>query len=237
MARTKSVLGDVRRDERAEWMLERIVASGSLVLRALGGTRSGEMAAHRLLSSDDVDPTALLTPHVARTAAACNGRRVVAVQDTTEINFDRHRRPAFGLGPTGNNEIRGFFIHPVVAVDADDEALLGVAGARIWTRGEEPTPNHNDRRWLEAAELAATHLAPVATHVVMVADREGGISHVRSREDPRRSTSWCAQTTTVCWQRAEHCSRHRQPGRRSAGYRSRSRRSGPATKDARQGSS
>ena len=31
MARTKSVLGDVRRDERAEWMLERIVASGSLV--------------------------------------------------------------------------------------------------------------------------------------------------------------------------------------------------------------
>jgi hypothetical protein len=62
MARTKSVLGDVRRDERAEWMLERIVASGSLVLRALGGTRSGEMAAHRLLSSDDVDPTTLLTP-------------------------------------------------------------------------------------------------------------------------------------------------------------------------------
>ena len=39
MARTKSALGDVRRDERAEWMLERIVASGSLVLRALGGTR------------------------------------------------------------------------------------------------------------------------------------------------------------------------------------------------------
>jgi hypothetical protein len=60
MARTKSVLGDVRRDERAEWMLERIVASGSLVLRELGGARSGEIAAHRLLSSDDVDPIALL---------------------------------------------------------------------------------------------------------------------------------------------------------------------------------
>ena len=183
MARTKSVLGDARRDERAEWILERIVASGSLVLRELGGTRSGEMATHRLLSSDDVDPIALLTPHVARTAAACNGRRVVAVQDTTEINFDRRRRPASGLGPTGNDEIRGFFVHPVVAVDADDEALLGVAGARIWTRGEKPTPNHNDipfdekesRRWLEGAELAATHLAPVASQVVVVADREGDI--------------------------------------------------------------
>src|SRR5262249_61726025 len=144
MARTKSVLGDARRDERAEWILERIVASGSLVLRELGGTRSGEMATHRLLSSDDVDPIALLTPHVARTAAACNGRRVVALQGTTGINFARHRRPATGLGPTGNDEIRGFFVHPVVAVDADDEALLGGAGARDRARRREPTAHPKD---------------------------------------------------------------------------------------------
>lgn len=183
MARSKAILGDLRRDERAAWLFDRIVASGSLVLRAVGGTRSGEVGAHRLLSSEDVDPDALLAPHVARTAQACKGRRVVAVQDTTEINFDRLRQPVAGLGPTGNADIRGFFIHPVVAVDADAETLLGVAGARIWTRGEEPTPMHHDipfdnkesRRWLEAAELAATHLSPVATSVVVVADREGDI--------------------------------------------------------------
>jgi hypothetical protein len=40
MARIKSVLGDVRRDERAEWMLERIVASGSL--------RAGPQVAHQI---------------------------------------------------------------------------------------------------------------------------------------------------------------------------------------------
>lgn len=183
MARSKAVLGDARRDERAAWMLERIVASGSLVLREVGGTRSGEVGAHRLLSSEDVEPGALLVPHVARTAEACKGRRIVAVQDTTEINFDRSRQPIAGLGPTGNAGITGFFIHPVVAVDADDEALLGVAGARIWTRAEEPTPMHHDipydekesRRWLEAAEFAATHLSPVAKEVVVVADREGDI--------------------------------------------------------------
>ena len=104
MARTKAVLGDVRRDGRADWMLDRIVATGSLVLRAVGGTRSGEMAAHRLLSSEDVDPAALLAPHVTRTAAACAGRRVVAAQDTSEINFDRRRKPAAGLGPTGDRK-------------------------------------------------------------------------------------------------------------------------------------
>jgi len=183
MARTKAVLGDARRDERAEWMFDRIVATGSLELREIGSTRSGEIAAHRLLSSEDIDPAKLLVPHVGRTVAACRGRRVVAAQDTSEINFDRMRRPAAGLGPTGNPGIRGFFVHPVVAVDAEDEALLGLAGAQIWTRGEEPTPMHHDiaydekesRRWLTAAEMAATHLAPVATQVVVVSDREGDI--------------------------------------------------------------
>jgi hypothetical protein len=108
---------------------------------------------------------------------------VVAAQDTSEINFDRRRKPAAGLGPTGNTGIRGFFVHPVVAIDVDDEALLGIAGARIWARDEQPTPMHHNipydekesRRWLEGAETAATQLAPTAAQVVMVADREGDI--------------------------------------------------------------
>jgi hypothetical protein len=34
MARTKAALGDARRDERAAWMLDCIIATGSPVLRA-----------------------------------------------------------------------------------------------------------------------------------------------------------------------------------------------------------
>lgn len=189
MARSKAVLGDARRDRRAAWMFDRIVASGSLVLREIGETRSGEVGAHRLLASDDVDADSLLVPHVARTVQACRGRRIVAAQDTTEINFDRYRQPVAGLGPTGNTDIRGFFMHPIVAIDADEEVLLGVVGARIWTREEEPTPDHRcvpleekeSRRWLEAAETAATRLACVANQVVAVADREGDIYPLFSR--------------------------------------------------------
>jgi len=190
MANTTSLLGDVRRDKRAEWLVERIATTGSLVMRKVSGGRDGEVAAHRFLSSQEVDPQKLLEPHTARTAEACRNRRVVAIQDTSEINFERHRQPAAGLGPTGNNDIRGFFVHPVVAVDADDEALLGIAGARIWTRGEEPTPMHNtipydekeSRRWLEGSEIAAAELAPVAAEVIMVADREGDIYSMFARQ-------------------------------------------------------
>src|SRR5262245_55065689 len=123
MARSDGVLGDARRDVRAAWMVERMVSAGSLQVGELGGRGSGEIAAHRFLSSEKINPGALLVPHAKRTAAACKGRRVVAVQDTSEINFARHRRPAAGLGPTGNTGVHGFFVHPVVAVDAADEAL------------------------------------------------------------------------------------------------------------------
>jgi hypothetical protein len=42
--------GDVRREE-AGALFERVVETGSLVLRQVGGNRAGEMAAHRFLSS------------------------------------------------------------------------------------------------------------------------------------------------------------------------------------------
>ena len=94
------------------------------------------------------------------------GRRIVAAQDTTEINFagrDKRRR---GLGPAGDGVSKGFFIHPVVAIDADEGAVLGVAGAQIWTRDAAPVPDHHGRafedkesvRWLRGAEQAAERL-------------------------------------------------------------------------------
>ena len=52
MGARRSATGDIRLDKRTDWLLERIVASHSLVVRELGGKRSGEIAARRLLSAD-----------------------------------------------------------------------------------------------------------------------------------------------------------------------------------------
>ena len=159
-------------------MLERIVATGSLVVRAAGGTRAGEMATHRLLPSEDVDPAALLAPHVARTAAACAGRRVVAAQDTSEINFDRRRKPAAGLGPAGNTGIRGFFVHPVVATDAGGEAVPGVAAQRAsgttWGRASGRGPR---RRRPAIAAFPSTRRRAIQEHAGPV---RPGHAHARA---------------------------------------------------------
>ncbi len=183
MAQRGATKRDVRLERSADVMLERIIAARSLVVREIGGDRNGEMAAHRVLGSAKLDVETLLAPHVARTAEAARGRRIVAPQDTTEINFAGREARRKGLGPAGNGAAKGFFIHPVIAVDADSEAVLGVLGARIWTRDETPTPEHQGRafedkeslRWLEGAETAAATLGPIAAQVVMVSDREGDI--------------------------------------------------------------
>ena len=182
-------LGDERLDGRAALMLGQIVQSHSLVLDRLGGDRAGAVAAGRLLASAKVEPGSLLTPEIARTQAAVRDRRIVCVQDTTEINFygrDKRRR---GLGPAGDGVSKGFFIHPVLAIDADQDAMLGIVSARIWTRASEPTPEHHGQafadkesvRWLEAAESAAERCAG-AQSIVVVGDRESDIYEVFARK-------------------------------------------------------
>jgi hypothetical protein len=183
--------GDVRRAARGAWLFDQIVSLGTLVLKDLGGGRAGEVAAHRYLSSPYVTSQGVLEMLGLRTGAACAGRRVVVAQDTTEISFSGKSAGRGGLGPGGDGKRAGFFIHALLAIDADDEAVLGLVGARIWTRAEKPAParrgrpvlDKESRRWTEGAKLAIETL-PRAAQVVVVADQEADIySHFANRPE------------------------------------------------------
>jgi hypothetical protein len=171
--------GDVRREQAGAVLLERVVATGSLVVRKVGGDRAGELSAHRFLGSPHVTSEEILDTAGRRTAAACAGRRIVAAQDTTEINFKGRDLRREGLGPAGDGETPGFFCHAMVAIDADDEALLGVVDARIWTRPPEPVAARRSRdiedkesfRWLEASTTAGDLLS-TAAQLIVLGDRE-----------------------------------------------------------------
>jgi len=175
--------GDARRAAMGSTLIERVMQTGSLVLRKLGGDRAGEIAIHRFLSAASVTTGEMVETLASRTAAACVGRRIVAVQNTTEINFAGREERRRGLGPAGDGISAGFFIHLLIAVDSKTDAVLGLLGARIWTRTDEiaavpagarTLQDKESIRWLEAAECAAARLAKAAS-VVVVADREGDI--------------------------------------------------------------
>ena len=111
--------GDIRVSERADWLIERVATAGTLVLRKLGETRAGEKAVHRFLSSPYVSVDRIVETLAARTAAQCTGRRILAIQDTSEINFSGRDKKRRDFGPGGDGTTPGFFIHPVVALDRE----------------------------------------------------------------------------------------------------------------------
>ena len=182
--------GDIRVAERADWLIERIAAVGSVVLRKVGETRAGEMAAHRFLSSRYVSTEAIVATLSARTAEQCRGRRILAIQDTSEVNFSGRDKKRRGLGPAGDGKSPGFFIHPVIAVDVESEAIIGLVDAQIWTRPKRKQNRRSRRfeekesaRWVTGHKTAAERLSEAAS-LVMVSDREADIYEVFAERPP-----------------------------------------------------
>lgn len=211
-------MADVRLDHRGEWLVDRIEEIHSLVLKTVGGDRAGEAAINRYLGNDSIDPAAILAPAIARTAKAAEGRRVVVAQDTTEVNFAGRARRRKGLGPGGDGVSPGFFIHPQIVIEADEEAVLGIAGVEIWTRDPAKTGNHHkrpaedkeSRRWRDGARAAADAL-PGAVQIIGTGDREcdiygfyvGRPEHfdfvVRAAQDRALEDGTCLKQTAADW--------------------------------------
>src|SRR6202790_2419996 len=128
--------GDARRAAVGTELLERVTATGSLVIRKLGATRAGELAIHRVLSAPSVSCREMLVTLAGSTLAATAPRHIVVAQDTTAINFAGRGANRRGLGAAGDGVAAGFFIHPLVAIDSETEAALGLLDAQIWTRDD-----------------------------------------------------------------------------------------------------
>jgi hypothetical protein len=138
-----------------------------LRIRRLGGDRAGEMRLTRLLRNAAVTPEAMVAEAASRTAARCTDRQVLAIQDTTVV------RSAGG---------GGLYLHPVLAVDVESGAILGLAHATFLSRTQgqradrksKPIQEKESRRWLEGAERAAA-ICGSAARLTVVGDRENDI--------------------------------------------------------------
>jgi len=174
--------GDIRVAGRADWLIERVATTGTLVVRRIGESRAGERAVHRFLSSPHVSVDRIVGTLAGRTAVQCAGRRVLTIQDTTEVNFAGRDKKRRGFGAGGDGKTPGFFIHPVIAIDVETEAVIGLVDAAIWTRSRgRVTPRRSraldekeSARWLSGCRAAAETLCD-ASSVVMVADSESDI--------------------------------------------------------------
>jgi hypothetical protein len=164
-------------------LLGGMVGRQSVCLRRLAGGLRGEIVGFgRFLSNRKVTTEAVIEGWSAGLSAACEGRHVLAIQDTCEVNFATTAKRDRGLGKIGKGVGRGVLLHPMLAADALTGGLLGLVTGRVWTRaGVKQTPHakralseKESERWVCTPEAAKTHLAKAAM-VTEISDREADI--------------------------------------------------------------
>jgi hypothetical protein len=160
-----------------------MVAGKDVCLRRLSkGDRAREVRFNRLLGNDKVTTERIIESWSEGTVAAAEGRHVLAIQDTSEINFTTTAERRRGLGETAKGNVHGLLLHPMLAVDAEDGTGLGLLSGKIWTRNGRRTVSHDLRelsdresqRWIATA-LAAKPLLAKAAMVTALGDRESDI--------------------------------------------------------------
>jgi hypothetical protein len=160
-----------------------MVAGKDVCLRRLAkGKRALEVRFNRFLGNPKVTTAAIIESWSEGTVAAVEGRHVLAIQDTSEINFTTTPQRRRGLGEIGKGSGRGVLLHPLLAVDADDGTCLGLLGGDAWTRKGRRTVPHDRRdlsdresqRWIATA-LTAKPLLAKAAMVTVIGDRESDI--------------------------------------------------------------
>jgi Transposase DDE domain len=168
--------------QKGALLSRRAVERVTLNLRAAADCRAEWVGFSRWLNNPNVTVSELSEHSGEALSGRVSGLHVLAIQDTTELNYAAHAGRVRGLGPSGNGVDPGLFVHPVLAVDAGSGALLGLAGMQIWTRKGPANPDYRHQpieekesyRWIRGATTAKTLLAAAAT-VTVIGDRESDI--------------------------------------------------------------
>lgn len=177
-------LGDVRRNKRLIRLVSDLAAQPNASVTQASGDWAATQAAYDFWSSPHVKPEAIRLAHQKSTIERIKQQTVViAIQDTTEVNFTHHTSKK-GMGYLDNASSRGLKVHSVFCSSANG-VPLGILHQQVWARDpaelgkkhqrhNKPIQDKESQRWLTALDATQSLLAE-ETVVVTVADREADI--------------------------------------------------------------
>jgi Druantia protein DruA/Transposase Tn5 dimerisation domain/Transposase DNA-binding len=156
--------------------------------QACNGDEGKIKGAYRFFNNPQVDMDRLLKPHIEATARRIQDEAVVlAVQDTTSLNYTTHRAMA-GIGPinTRADGAQGLKLHDTLAFTPDG-VPLGVLHIACWARDAQdrrsakerkalPIEDKESERWLKSyRRVSEIQVLCPDTRLVSVGDREADI--------------------------------------------------------------
>lgn len=175
-------IGDKRLNKRLVKISSDLSSNITAPINQASGDWSSTKAAYSFFDNNKVSPDKILQPHLENTAARmANHKVVLAIQDTTTINYGSHE--SVELGHIGKEGTSGLMQHNTLAVTPSG-LPLGLINQICWSRALTPEEKATqDTATIEEKEsfkwiqtLRNTQLrSPASTKVVTVCDREADI--------------------------------------------------------------
>lgn len=175
------VFGDSRLARRLMRTLEALASHPASSVPQACGSWAATKGAYRFWSSERVTPEAIRASHARSTQARIHGpRRVLVIQDTTELDFTHHPKTR-GLGYLSATTHSGLRVHSSMVVSVEG-VPQGRIHQQVWTRDpatkgkseqrhRRKTSEKESQRWLTACE-AIQDAVGEDTEAVIVADQE-----------------------------------------------------------------
>ena len=190
-------------DERLKSRLFTLAADffaqpGELIPQACSGSEAKTKAAYRFFQNGNVNMQTLLRPHIESTIERLRAHKVIlAVQDTTSVNYTAH--PPEGVGPinNGQNSAVGLELHDTMAFTPEGTPL-GLLDVQCWARDPNdvgkkhrrhqlPIEEKESKKWLISYRAVAEiqKICP-DTMLVSVGDREADLYELfhEAAQDP-----------------------------------------------------
>jgi Transposase DDE domain len=186
--------GDKRLSRTGKLLYSRMMERQIVCLRQLGGDWGTQKRFGRFLSNRYVTRQEIMRYGCSKTAQQVEGLHVLAIQDSSELNYQHHQGRTEGLGKISSSKGAGLFIHPVLVIDARNLACLGLAYQQAWVRtktaardyGRLPIEQKESYRWLQGAQ-AAKECLHKAAQITIIADRESDIYEEMDRIPDERT--------------------------------------------------
>ena len=160
---------------------------GELIPQVSNGSAAKTKAAYRFFANSNVNLQTLIRPHIESTIERLPSHPVIlAVQDTTTLNYTAHRPEGAGPINTPNNSAVGLVLHDTMAFTPEGTPL-GLLNIQCWARDPNKVGKNHRRhqlpieekesiKWLVSyrAVAEAQKLCPNTT-LISVGDREADL--------------------------------------------------------------
>lgn len=184
-------------ESRLRKVSEKLVAQISkkqvLCLRSIANNRKEEIQFGRFIGNEKVKLEEIESSLYEQFAQSCPSEgHILLLEDTSAICYNLGGEVR-GLGKIDKGQVQGFYLHPVLGIDAANGACYGIADLKLYQRAFESKPADKlDRgvkeakrkktpfaqkesyRWLSVAKAAQHRCSPHLRKTV-VADRESDV--------------------------------------------------------------